>query len=100
MHTGKLIFSQVMEYLPIHTFHQCVSRYQGDHYTKRFRCYDQYLIMSFAQFTHRESLRDIEACILARQSKLYHMGIRSLKWLALRYLESSQKPAPVFHKVP
>ncbi len=79
MNSGKLIFSQVMDHLPMHTFRQCVARYQGDHYTKSFRCYDQYLVMSFAQFTHRESLRDIEACLRAHQSKLYHMGIRSSK---------------------
>jgi hypothetical protein len=79
MYTGKLIFSQVMDHLPMNIFRQCVARYQGDHYAKRFRCYDQYLVMSFAQFTHRESLRDIEACLRAHQSKLYHMGIRSSK---------------------
>ncbi len=79
MNSGKLIFSQVMDHLPMHTFRQCVARYQGDHYAKSFRCYDQYLVMSFAQFTHRESLRDIEACLRAHQSKLYHMGIRSSK---------------------
>ncbi len=79
MYTGKLIFSQVMDYLPMHTFHQCVARYQGDHYAKRFRYYDQYLVMSFAQLTQRESLRDIEVCLRAHQSKLYHMGIRSSK---------------------
>ncbi len=32
--------------------------------------------MAFAQLTYRESLRDIEACLRAQQSKLYHMGIR------------------------
>ncbi len=78
MYAGKLIFSQVMAHLPMHTFRRCVCRYQGDHYVKRFSCFDQYLVMAFAQFTHRESLRDIEACLRAHQSKLYHIGIRSL----------------------
>jgi len=32
--------------------------------------------MAFAQLTYRESLRDIEACLKAMQTKLYHMGIR------------------------
>jgi len=79
MYVGKLIFSQVMDHLPMHTFRRCVFRYQGERYVKRFRCFDQYLAMAFAQLTHRESLRDIEACLLAHQSKLYHMGIRSPK---------------------
>ena len=76
MYTGQLVFSQVMEHLPLHTFRQCVARYQGERYVKRFGCLAQYLVMAFAQLTHRESLRDIEACLLAHQSKLYHMGIR------------------------
>lgn len=77
MYAGKLIFSQVMDYLPLHTFRRCVTRYQGERYVKRFRCFDQYLVMAFAQLTYRESLRDIEACLRAQQNKLYHMGLRS-----------------------
>ena len=77
MYEGKLIFSQIMDHIPLHTFRRYVARYQGDRYVKRFRCLDQYLSMAFAQLTYRESLRDIEACLLAHQNKLYHMGIRS-----------------------
>jgi hypothetical protein len=77
MYTGKLIFSQVMEHLPLHVFHQCVDRYNGDFKVKEFTCLDHYLCMSFAQLTYRESLRDIEACLRAQKTKLYHMGIRS-----------------------
>jgi len=32
--------------------------------------------MAFAQLTYRESLRDIETCLRAHQSKLFHLGIR------------------------
>lgn len=77
MYAGKLIFSQVMDHLPMHTFRRCVARYHGERYVKRFRCLDQYLVMAFAQLTHREGLRDIEACLRAHNNKLYHMGIRS-----------------------
>ena len=77
MYAGKLIFAQLMDHLPLHTFRRCVSRYQGERYAKRFRCFDQYLVMAFAQLTYRESLRDIEACLRAHRSKLYHMGIRA-----------------------
>ena len=77
MYAGKFIFSQLIANLPIHTFRQCVARYQGKRYVKQFRCLDQYLVMAFAQLTSRSSLRDIEACLRAHQSKLYHMGIRS-----------------------
>ena len=76
MYTGKLVFAQVMDHLPIHSFRRCVARYRGHHKVKSFSCLDQYLCLAFAQLTYRESLRDIEACLRARQGKLYHMGIR------------------------
>ena len=77
MHTGKLIFAQLMEHLPLTTFRRCVARYGGHHKVKRFSCLDQYLSMAFAQLTYRESLRDIEACLRAQSSKLYHLGFRA-----------------------
>lgn len=77
MHTGKLIFAQLMEHLPLTTFRRCVARYGGHHKVKRFSCLDQYLSMAFAQLTYRESLRDIEACLRAQSSKLYHLGLRA-----------------------
>jgi hypothetical protein len=76
MHTGKLVFSQVMEHLPVHEFHKCVTRYRGDYKARGFSCRDQFLCMSFAQFTFRESLRDIEACLRSVPEKLYHLGLR------------------------
>jgi len=76
MYTGQLIFSQIMDHIPMHEFRRCVHRYQGNHRVKRFTCYDQYLSMAFAQLTFRESLRSTETCLLAQHSKLYHMGIR------------------------
>lgn len=76
MNTGKTVFSQIMEFLPLHQFHKCVKRYKGDYKVQSFSCMDQFLCMAFAQLTFRESLRDIEACLRSMQSKLYHMGIR------------------------
>jgi len=76
MYAGKLVFAQITEHLPLPIFRRCVQRYGGHHKVKSFTCLDQLLCMSFAQLTYRESLRDIEACLRAHQSKLYHMGIR------------------------
>jgi len=76
MYTGSLVFSQVMEHLPLYTFRRCVQRYRGNHKIQSFSCLDQFRCMAFAQLTYRESLRDIEACLRAQQNKLYHMGIR------------------------
>jgi len=76
MNSGKSIFAQLMDFLPSKAFRRCVKRYRGDHKLKSFSCWDQFLCMAFAQLTYRESLRDIEACLRAQQSKLYHLGIR------------------------
>jgi Domain of unknown function (DUF4372)/Transposase DDE domain len=76
MYVGKLIFAQLMDFLPLHTFRRCVARYPSNYPTKTFSHLDQYLCMAFAQLTFRESLRDIEVCLRAHESKLYHLGIR------------------------
>ena len=76
MHSGKLVFAQLMEHLPLHTFRRCVQRYPSKYPTKTFSHLDQFLCMAFAQLTYRESLRDIETCLRAHQAKLYHLGIR------------------------
>jgi hypothetical protein len=77
MNHGRLVFAQLMQHLPLTTFRRCVSRYQGERKVHSFSCLDQFLCMAFAQLTARESLRDIEACLRAQRSKLYHLGIRS-----------------------
>jgi hypothetical protein len=76
MHVGKLVFAQVMDFVPWHTFRRLVAKYRGDFNARTFRCLDQFLCMAFAQLTYRESLRDIEACLCAQSTKLYHLGIR------------------------
>jgi hypothetical protein len=76
MYAGKLVFAQVMEYAPWHTFRRLVAKYHGDFNVRSFSCLDQFLCMAFAQLTYRESLRDIEACLCAQPAKLYHLGIR------------------------
>jgi hypothetical protein len=76
MHQGKLVFSQVMAYLPLSTFRRCVSAHRGQHKVKDFSCLDQFLAMAFAQLTYRESLRDIEVNLRAQANRLYHMGFR------------------------
>ena len=76
MHSGRFVFSQLMDHLPMKTFRRYVQRYQGNRHIQSFTCLDQFLCMAFAQLTFRESLRDIEACLRAHEDKLYHMGIR------------------------
>jgi hypothetical protein len=77
MNIGRTVFSQLIDHVPNKEFQKCVARYHGDKYLRTFSCWDQFLSMVFAQLTYRESLRDIEACLRAIGSKLYHMGFRS-----------------------
>ena len=76
MHTGKRVFAQLIGHLPPMVFERCVTRCNRNYKVKRFSCMDQFLCMAFAQFTFRESLRDIEACLRSQGERLYHMGIR------------------------
>jgi hypothetical protein len=76
MHAGRTVFAQLMAHLSQPTFQRCVRRYGGQHRLRRFSCWDQFLVMAFAQLTYRESLRDIEACLRAVPRRLYHLGIR------------------------
>lgn len=76
MNSGRTVFSQLIQHLPEKEFQKCVARYNGDSNFRGFSCWDQLLAMAFAQLTYRESLRDIESCLRALQSKLYHMGFR------------------------
>ena len=76
MHAGQLVFAQLMQFAPWHTFRRLVNKYDGDFNVRTFSCLDQFLCMAFAQLTYRESLRDIEACLRAQPTKLYHLGLR------------------------
>ncbi len=74
MHEGRTVFSQIVDFVPRHTFRRRVERYRGDYGVRSFRCWQQFLAMLFAQLTYRESLRDIEACLAAAPERIYHMG--------------------------
>ena len=76
MHEGRLVFSQLTDFLPMRDFNQSVRRYNGNYKTHGFSCLDQFLCMAFAQITGRQCLRDIQTCLRAVGPKLYHAGIR------------------------
>ena len=77
MNVGRTVFAQLIAHLSHIEFQKCVARYDGDRHHRRLSCWDQLLAMAFAQFTYRESLRDIEACLGSVGGKLYHMGFRA-----------------------
>lgn len=76
MNVGRTVFAELMTHVPVYEFKKCLRRYNGDSRCRGFSCWDQFLCLSFAQLTYRESLRDIQACLRSVQSKLYHMGFR------------------------
>jgi hypothetical protein len=77
MHLSKTLFAQLMDFVPWTSFARIVTRYGGDFRVRSLSCTEQFRAMAFAQLTYRESLRDIETCLLANQSKLYSRGFRS-----------------------
>src|SRR5579862_6171966 len=77
MRTEKPIFCQVMDWIHGEQFRRCVNRYQGNYRIRNFSCWDQFLAMSFAQITYRDSLADIEVCLRSRHDQLYRLGFRS-----------------------
>jgi hypothetical protein len=76
MQEGRTVFAQLMDFVPKYEFSKCVARYGGDKHIRKLSCYTQFQVLSFAQLTYRESLRDIETCLRAVGKKLYHTGIR------------------------
>ena len=81
MYDGKLVFAQVMEFLPRHEFDKAVRRYRGNYRVRGFSCRDQFLAMAFAQLTYRESLRDIETCLRMPRPIIGRPAARSRTWL-------------------
>ncbi len=77
MNSQRTIFSQIMELAPRYEFEQCIGKYQLDYLPRKFSYWDQFLSMSFAQLTFRESLRDVEICLSALGTKTYQMGFRN-----------------------
>jgi hypothetical protein len=77
MNQGRTVFAQLADQLPRHEFNRCVERYRGNHRIRSMSCWDQYLIMMFAQITGMESLREIALGLQVQSEKLYHSGIRS-----------------------
>lgn len=76
MFQGKYVLSQVFEVLNRFDFDKCVSRHQGNYRIKTFSCWEQFIVMTFAQLSYRESLRDIEFCLEGMKTKMYHCGIK------------------------
>jgi hypothetical protein len=82
MYSGSLVFAQVMEFLPLKSFWRCVAAYPEQRPFRKFSHLDHFLCMAFAQLTGRDSLRDIESCLNAISTKVYHLGMWNPEILA------------------
>jgi hypothetical protein len=76
MHSGRYIFSQVLDLVDRKTLSRLVERYDAESRVRHFGCRQQFICMAFAQLTWREGLRDIATCLNAKAEALYHLGFR------------------------
>ena len=90
MNQGKTIFAQIMSLMSRYEFDKCVKRYNGNRHAIGFNCRDQFMVMSFAQFTRKESLRSIDATLIALHSRLYSCGIKYIQRSTLAYMNATK----------
>ena len=91
MNEGRTIFSQLLELAPRFEFQECIKKYDLEKATKKFSLWDQFLSMSFAQLTYRESLRDIESCLFSLGKKRFSLGLRcEVKRTTLAYANENR----------
>ena len=96
MNQGKTVFAQIMSLIPRYEFDKCVKRYNGNRHAIGFKCRDQFMVMSFAQFTDQISLRSIDATLVALSSKLYSSGIKYIQRSTLAHINET-KDWRVYH---
>jgi len=68
------IYYQLLKFIPRHTFQKVVDRHKGDHRIRTLSCWDQLVVLLFAQLNSQNSLRGIETTFNSQRSKLYHLG--------------------------
>lgn len=90
MNQGKTVFAQIMSLIPRYEFDKCVKRYNGNRHAIEFKCRDQFLVMSFAQFTHQDSLRSIDASLVGMSSELYSSGLKYIQRSTLAHINETK----------
>lgn len=76
MQAPPTVFSQITSALYPAEFFRCVELFPSRRPPRGLSEYDHFLALCFGQLTHRESLRDIVACLRSKPRSLYHMGFR------------------------
>ena len=96
MNKGKTVFAQILSTFNEYEFQKCVDRYKGDRHAIKFSCRDQFMVMSFSQFTDRSGLRDIETT-LNLCGDLYRSGIKVMPKSTLAEAnEKKRMVSPIF----
>ncbi len=76
MNSGRMVFAQLLGFVPFAHFEHLVDKYQANRWTREFTAWSHFICMAYAQLTRREGLRDLIACLNSQKSKLYHVGLR------------------------
>jgi hypothetical protein len=79
MHSGKFIFSQVLELVNQYEFNKYVKHYKGNRHVRELDCWNLFVQLLFGQFAGLPSLRSISVCLRAHEHQLYHLGLK--KWV-------------------
>lgn len=74
MHSGRYVFSQVVDFVPRYELDKIVAKYNGNYHMRELSCYNQFLHLLFGQLAGCSSLREICLCLEAHKSILYHLG--------------------------
>ena len=75
MRTHRPVFAQITNPLDPTEFARCAALYPPARPPRGLSAYDHFLALCFAHLTHRESLRDLAACLQTRRA--YHAGFRT-----------------------
>jgi len=89
------VFHQILKFLPRHRFQSTVDRHQGDYRIRTLSCWDQLVVLLFAQLSRRQSLRDLVESFNSKRSHHYHLGTRKISRSSL-VDANSKRPAAIF----
>jgi len=79
MHSGRFVFSQVLELVSQYEFNKYVKRHKGNQHIRELDCWNLLVQLLFGQLSGLPSLRSISLCLRAHEHQLYHLGIK--KWV-------------------
>ena len=75
---SNTVFSQLLQIISQYRFKKCVDGFEGGKYTKQLNCWQQLIVLLFAQAKGLDSLRDIEVSLRSHYRKWYHLGLTSV----------------------